>query len=744
MMWRRSLIGLAAAVTAVGVAAIASADPPAPSVTVTATSTAATINYSTSGADQVTLSRGSPNCVAANTVVPSPSGTYPDPVPLVAGTAYCYRITATDTTAATGGITSTDVPVPAAPTVSAPAAGSVFRPGTVVPLASSAPLATFQGAPGIAGATWTVPATEGQYSLSAKVTAGSAMRTGDPITVVSDGTPPTTPTLAPGTQSVVADPTFTWTAVSDAHGPVQYQLREVDSLGGTRPVGTPTQGLTRSDVGVGAGTHSYNLIAVDAPGNASVASNTVTAVVDPTGGTAPRTVMAPTPTNLRPRLTWTQPLSFIARKWQVFRDDLTVPIAVINDPAQTNFQDDSLTAEGSHRYWVRALGNADAPGSLSAPITVVYDAQPPALADFTATPSPAGTIDLAWPPATDPDPSSGVAQYIVRRGDDAPLTPDAGTAICQPMPPVTGCTDSKAVSGQVYAYALFAIDGAGNTTRRTVIARPADTTRPSPPTNVKGTAESRSARITWTAPPLTGDNADRQGFEIVRLRSLTLKPKSPDDGDLVCPAGPTDTQCFITQLKNNVPVAFAIFAFDEVPNYSTPVVIRLTPHRTDRAAPHAPIQLRSIVRGHQVVLYWKTPTDGDLKEFVVRWLPNHFPAGVKVGKFAFRGRKLAIKVGLKPGSTAYFSVFATDINGNVSRPARIRVVIPGTTRKKVVTKPPVTKTPVTKIPVTKTPVTKTPVTKTPVTKTPVKTNTPVSPKKPSPPPPPPPVVVITG
>ena len=697
---------------AVGVAAVASADPPAPVVSVTATATTATSSYSTSGADQVTISRGSPACVAATSAVTAPSGAYADPVALVAGTAYCYRITATDTAPTTGGSTSRDVAVPAAPTVSAPVDGSAFRPGTVVSLTSSAPSATFQGAPGIVGSTWTVPTTEGSYQLSATITAGSAVRTGDAITVASDGTPPPAPTLAPSAQSVSSDPMLTWGPVTDPHGPVHYQLREIISGGMRAVVDTPLTSF--SDAGVLAGTHSYDLVALDAPGNASVASNTVTAVVDPSDPTTPRTLMAPSPTNLRPRLTWTQPSHFDVRKWLVYRDDPATPIATISDATQTNFQDDSLTAEGSHRYWVRALGDNDAPGSLSAPITVVYDAQPPALADFTATPNPGGTIDLAWPAATDPDPSSGVAQYVVRRGDDAPLTPEAGIAICQPRPPATGCTDTTAVSGQIHAYALFAIDGAGNSTRRTVVVRPADTTRPSPPTNVKGAAASRSARITWTAPPLIGDNADRQGFEIVKLRSLTRKPKSPDDGLLVCPAGPTDTRCFITQLKNNVAVAFAIFAYDEVPNYSTPVVIRLTPHRSDRAAPHAPIELRSIVRGHQVVLHWKAPTDGDLKEFVVRWLPNHFPAGVKVGKLLFRGRKLAIKVGLKPGSTAYFSVFATDVNGNVSRPARIRVVIPGKARKKL------------------------------VAKTPVKPKTPTNPKKPSPPPPPPPVVVITG
>ena len=593
--------------------------------------------------------------------------------------------------------------------------------------ASGASPAFLQGATPIAGTTWTVPAgADATFQLSAKLTAGQATRTGPAISVASDGTAPPTPVLAPGTQSVAAAPTFTWAAVADPHGPVRYELHEL-TLGAFRVAGQTTL-TTLSDTSViPDGTHSYNLVALDALDNQSVPSNAVTAVVDSTGTSTPRTLMAPSPTNVRPRLSWTQPLFFVARKWQVFRDDPTTPLAVIADATQTSFADDSLTVEGAHRYWVRALDASDTPGGLSAPITVVYDAQPPALGDFTATAGAAGTIDLAWPAATDPEPSSGIAQYVVRRGDSAPLTADAGSAVCQPKPPATGCTDEKAISGQLYGYALFAIDGAGNTTRRTVIARPVDTIKPAPPTNVKAIASSRSARISWAAPPLTGDNADRRGFQIVKLRSLTLKPKSPDDGELVCPAGPTDTQCFISQLKNNVPVAFAIFAYDEVPNYSTPVVVKVTPHRIDRAAPHAPVNLRSIIRGHQVVLYWKTPTDGDLKEFVVRWLPNRYPPGVKVGKFAFRGRKLAIKVGLKPGSIAYFCVFATDINGNVSRPARIRVVVPGPTHTKAVRKAPVTKTPV------KTPVTKTPPTKIPVTKTPAKPKTPA-----------PPVVVITG
>ena len=740
MMWRRTLIGLAAVIWAVGATAGASADPPAPSVTVTATATTATVNYSTSGADQVKISRSAGSCVAATTPIPGPSGSYADPVALVAATAYCYRVTAIDTTPITGGSTWTDVTVPAAPAITAPVAGSVFRPGTSVPLTASGTSPTFQSVPPSAftGSTWTVPNTDATYQVSAKITVGTVTRTGDAIALIADGTPPPAPALAPGTQSVASAPTFTWGAVADPHGPVLYQLREL-TLGGTRTVGQTTL-TTLSDTSVIAdGTHSYNLIAFDAPGNASAVSNTVTAVVDSSGTSTPRTVMATTPTNVRPKLSWTQPLFFVARKWQVFRDDLTAPIAVIAVAEQTSFSDDSLTVEGPHRYWIRALGDNDAPGSLSPPLTVVYDAQPPALADFAAAVSAAGTIDLAWPAATDPEPSSGIAQYVVRRGDSAPLTADAGSAVCQPKPPATGCTDAKAISGQLYGYALFAIDGAGNTTRRTVIARPVDTVKPSPPSSVKGTGASRSARITWTAPPLTGDNADRQGFLIVRLRSLTVKPKSPDDGELVCPAGPTDTECFISQLKNNEPVAFAVFAFDEVPNYSTPVIVKVTPHRTDRAAPHAPLKLRSIVRGHQVVLYWKTPTDGDLKEFVVRWLPNRYPPGVKVGKFAFRGRKLAIKIGLKAGSTAYFCVFATDVNGNVSRPARIRVVVPGAVRKKVVAKK--TTSPVTKAPVTKAPVTKAPVTKAPVTKTPA---TPATPKKPKAPSTPPPVIVITG
>ena len=62
---------------------------------------------------------------------------------------------------------------------------------------------------------------------------------------------------------------------------------------------------------------------------------------------------------------------------------------------------------------------------------------------------------------------------------------------------------------------------------------------------------------------------------------------------------------------------FAVYAYDEVPNYSSPVLISMVPHSVDHKPPHKPTKVRLTRQGLRYTLKWVSPRDVDLAKFRV-------------------------------------------------------------------------------------------------------------------------------
>ena len=224
-----------------------------------------------------------------------------------------------------------------------------------------------------------------------------------PTPTPTDTTPPTAPTGLTATfNSTTNAIDLSWTAATDNVAVTGYRIYRDGAL---LPTVTAVVGTTFSDAGV-AGTHSYQVTAIDAAGNESARSNIASAtaggVTDITPPTAPTSLVATG--NLA---TNTIQLSWIASTddvgvtgYRVFRDNGTTPIASVSG---TTFNDPNQL--GTHVYVVAAIdaaGNQSAfSNSASATITIPEGSTLAGIAfnpaTVTAPANAIGTVTLNGP-----------------------------------------------------------------------------------------------------------------------------------------------------------------------------------------------------------------------------------------------------------------------------------------------------------------------------------------------------------
>jgi hypothetical protein len=216
------------------------------------------------------------------------------------------------------------------------------------------------------------------------------------------------------------------------------------------------------------------------------------------------------------------------------------------------------------------------------------------------------------------------------------------------------------------------------------------------------------ARLGWTVPALKGADADVTGYRVIVLRKGAKTPVSPNDGTVVCTNDdPRDNICDATGLTTGQKVTFAVYAMDEVPNYSAPQVVSLVPHSVDKKAPHKPTKVRLTRDGLTYTLKWVSPKDRDLSKFRVTVYDKGPAPNPKKGKVVGQGRVLHATFTLKPGKRTYVTLFALDVVGNFSKVSKLIVapgsaVVPKSKKKhppaKKTVKKPVVKKPVAKKP----------------------------------------------
>jgi hypothetical protein len=348
-------------------------------------------------------------------------------------------------------------------------------------------------------------------------------------------------------------------------------------------------------------------------------------------------------------------------------------VDTIPNDGRTSYDDVAVGTQGPHTYAVQALSDATS-GDLSSSISVTYDTIPPVLAAPAAVANPNGSVGLGWPDAADPAPGSGISSYIVRRGASPPADPTAGTSVCTvALPAPTGCVDTTVQNGTSYGYSVFALDGAGNVTRQTVSVRAVDTEAPPAVSGFHASMGPTNAHLTWNVPPRQGANSDLAGFRVIRL-AAGATPGNPRDGTVVCPGlGFRDFDCFVQNLTTGKRATFAIYAFDEVPNFSAPTILTVTP-RGDKIRPHAPTKVRLRRAGARITMTWVSSKDADLSYFIVRLNANGPLRKPVAGRVVFKGRKLQASFMLKAGQVTYANLFAVDLSGN-SSPRVFRLIV---------------------------------------------------------------------
>ena len=488
----------------------------------------------------------------------------------------------------------------------------------------------------------------------------------DAVTVNIDNSAPTPVMIVDPPRQTIGDPTFSWTPLTGEPSTTTYSVSRDGNA--AVPV-TCTNVCTFTDSNAPPGSHIYTVTATDAAGNAS--TKTINVAVIAQASTNPRSLVAPSPTNKAPKVSWSFPTNFAVASWDVYRDGTLVSTL---DGTITTFDDAGSLSQGTHSYTVRARSAGDVLGALSEPITVQYDSVAPTVGELKLTSDSSGVVTADWPLPADPAPGSGITSTTLERvGKGAPV------AVCAPKGETHSCTDGSVPSGALTTYSLAVTDAAGNTANANAVIKPVDTVAPSTPANAKVEVGSGQAIVSWDALALNGANADLASYRVIKLKPSASKQPSLGDGDPVCtvPAGERP-ECGVTGLKNGKRVRFAVFAVDEVPNASPAAVVSAVPRAGgDRIAPTKPRKLFGYFERGKVFIRWESPQDRDLKEFVIRFGYTRAPRSIKKGLFAFHGRVLHL---IKPfpirGRFIYLSVFATDLSGNASQPATVQIKLP--------------------------------------------------------------------
>lgn len=362
------------------------------------------------------------------------------------------------------------------------------------------------------------------YVVRAIDAAGNTSAATPAVSVRLDREAPPAPTGVGGT-TPTNQPSLTWTSSSDSStggsGVVGYRVYRDGLLAGAS--GTPAfvdATVTTSDAYV------YTVRAVDGAGNESADSSPVGIDFDNVPPPVPGTPTAPTPSTLKPSLSWTcgcsSPTGDLAL-YEILRNGVVVGTA-----GGTSFADATLGANGSYTYTVRAVDLAGNRSAASSTRTVVWDTTAPGAAQSLTGATPSAEPRLAWSAATDAG-GAGIARYDILRDG---LVIGTTTA--------TSYVDATLPDEGAHAYTVVAIDGAGNAAEPSAPATiDVDRTPPTPPGLLDGTTPSPRPQLTWGAAADPGATASGvAGYRVYRGGALvaTVEGASYRD-DAILPQG---------------------------------------------------------------------------------------------------------------------------------------------------------------------------------------------------------------
>uniref|UniRef100_A0AAU3HNR7 Fibronectin type III domain-containing protein n=1 Tax=Streptomyces sp. NBC_01393 TaxID=2903851 RepID=A0AAU3HNR7_9ACTN len=257
--------------------------------------------------------------------------------------------------------------------------------------------------------------------------------------------------------------------------------------------------------------------------------------------------------------TWTEPLDnggSDITSYTITPSCGGTPVSVPAD--QTTVTLNGMDGGAGCTFAVRARNTVGlSPNGTSNPVNL--PTRPAAPTQLSVTPRDSN-VDVSWIPGNDG--GSPVTEWLVTaQPGDITATVPANTHSAK----LTGLTNGTAYTVSVQARNAIGLSAPA-------VARPAtpaDITAPAAPTNVTANGSSNQATVSWKNPV----DSDLTGV-VVMERPGTTAPKSPTDGTAVYRG--SGNSAHVTSLKAGSDYSFSVFAYDEVNNYSKPVVAHLS------------------------------------------------------------------------------------------------------------------------------------------------------------------------
>jgi len=294
------------------------------------------------------------------------------------------------------------------------------------------------------------PSTLYAYQVIAMDAAGNASIPA-PLSVstlaLPDTLAPSTPTGLTASAITTSSLSLAWTASADNVAVTDYQVRRGGILLAT--VTSPSF----ADSGLSPATlYTYQVVALDAAGNASAPAELQVSAPPPPADTLPPSTPGDlassnlTATSLS--LTWSAATDNVAvTGYRILRDSV-----LLTTVAGTSFNDTGLTPSTLYAYQVIAVdaaGNASLPAPLSSTPALPDTLPPSTPAGLAASAITTTSLSLAWTASTD---NVAVTGYQVRRG---------GVLLTTVTSP--SFADSGLSPATLYTYQVVALDAAGNT-----------------------------------------------------------------------------------------------------------------------------------------------------------------------------------------------------------------------------------------------------------------------------------------
>jgi chitodextrinase len=478
------------------------------------------------------------------------------------------------------------------------------------------------------------PGTSYSYSVSAVDNSGNVSARSVPAIIMTsprDARPPSVPAdvSAVAGRDIVY---LSWTPSSDNIACVGYHIFRNGAK-----IGSGASSSYQDTTVKASTTYTYTIAGFDAAGNVSQLSAPVTVTTpDTLPPSAPGTPAGVPVSTTQVRISWSAASDNIAiAGYRIFRNGVHLVSWGL-----TQYMDTGLSPATAYTYTVVAVDSSGNESAASAPCTVstqAPDTQPPTAPAITAIAAlSTSQVNLAWSASTD---DGAVVSYgVFRDGVQIGSTPGTGFAN-------TGLT-----AGTTYAYAVRAVDAAGNVSALSppVTVKtlpPPDTTPPTIPAIESATAVSETQIVLkWSA---ATDNTRVGGYYIYR------------NGVKV--GGTGLTSWMDSALASATTYSYTVAAVDASGNISprSAAVTTTTLAPPDRTPPSAPSGVQATaVASNRVSVTWAASTD------------NVRVAGYKV----FRNGKLIaappstsfVDEMVFPNATYAYTIAAYDAAGNTS------------------------------------------------------------------------------